>query len=206
MQKLLVASGNPKKLKELQELLADLPVALVSLKHFPQITEVEEDGKTFVENASKKALGYTKQSGCLTLADDSGLAIDYLKGEPGIHSARFAGPEKNDLKNCQKVLKLLEGVPSEKRSASFRCAVALATPSQVVSVVEEAVYGRIADRMEGSNGFGYDPLFFYPEFGKTFGQVSPKLKHSVSHRGMALRKMKEVLREYLSTQKTKSGG
>ncbi|MBI4373229.1 MAG: non-canonical purine NTP pyrophosphatase, partial [Candidatus Omnitrophica bacterium] len=89
--RLLVASGNPKKLKELQELLADLPVALVSLKHFSQITEVEEDGKTFVENASKKALGYTKQSGCLTLADDSGLAIDYLKGEPGIHSARFAG-------------------------------------------------------------------------------------------------------------------
>ncbi len=196
-QRLLVASGNAKKLKELKDLLKDLPVALVSLKDFPNAIEVEEDGISFQENAQKKALGFAKQTGCLTLADDSGLSIDYLKGEPGIYSARFAGPEKDDLKNCQKVLQLLKGVPPEKRSAAFKCAVALATPEKVVSTVEESVSGFIADKMTGGGGFGYDPLFFYPEFGKTFAEIPSDQKHSVSHRGKALKRMKEVLREYL---------
>jgi len=194
--RLLVASGNAKKLKELQELLKDLPVTLLSLKDFPNVTEVEEDGFSFRENAEKKAIGFAKQTGQLTLADDSGLSVDYLKGEPGIYSARFAGLEKDDLKNCQKVLQLLKGVPPEDRGASFKCAVALATPQAVISVAEERVSGFITDKMTGQGGFGYDPLFFYPEFGTTFAEVPADKKHTVSHRGKALLKMKGFLREY----------
>lgn len=196
-QRLLVASGNAKKLKELKELLKDLPIKLVSLKDFPNVSEVEENGKSFRENAEKKALGFAKQTGCLTLADDSGLSIDYLKGEPGIFSARFAGPEKDDLKNCQKVLQLLKDVLPLGRSASFQCAAALATPQSVIAVVEESVCGFITNKMMGQGGFGYDPLFFYPEFGKTFAEVPADKKHAVSHRGKALQRIKDILRDYL---------
>jgi len=194
MPNLLVASNNSKKLKELKELLEDLPIKLLSLNDFPSVQEVEEDGETFRENAEKKALGFAKQTGCLTLADDSGLCVNYLKGAPGIYSARFSGPEKDDLKNCKKVLELLKEVPESKRSASFQCALALATPSRVLCTIEEGVDGRIAERMMGKNGFGYDPLFFYPEFGKTFAEIPPAKKYFVSHRGKALRRMKEFLK------------
>lgn len=198
--RLLIATNNQNKFKELKELLNDLPIQLLSLNDFPNAIEVEEDGSSFRENAEKKALGFARQTSCLTLADDSGLSVDYLKGNPGIYSARFAGPEKDDLKNCNKVIDLLKSVPPEDRSASFKCALALATPDAVVSVVEESVSGFITDRMTGKNGFGYDPLFFYPNFGKTFGEVSSDLKHSVSHRGKALCRMKEVLREYFKNR------
>ena len=197
MQRLLVASYNSKKLKELKELLCDLPVELLSLHEFSNVFEVEEDAHTFKENAAKKALEYAKQTACLTLADDSGLTVDYLNGAPGVRSARFSGSEKDDLKNCQKVLKLLEGVSKEKRTAQFRCAAALADPTQVLFVIEESVSGYLTEELIGENGFGYDPLFFYPEFGKTFGEIAIDLKHSVSHRGKALRKIKEFLLEYL---------
>ena len=194
--RLLVATNNPKKLKELQELLKDLPVTLLSLNDFPNVSEVEEDGNSFRENAEKKALGFAKQTRCLTLADDSGLSVDYLKGEPGIYSARFSGFGKDDLKNCEKILNLLKGVPPSDRSAKFKCAIALATPDKIVSVVEDSVSGFITDKMIGSGGFGYDPLFFFPEFGTTFAEVPSDKKHAVSHRGKALRQMKKVLREY----------
>ena len=111
MQKLLVATYNAKKLKELEDLLKDLPVQMLSLNNFSNVIEVEEDGKTFKENAMKKALGYATQTSCLTLAEDSGLTVEYLNGAPGIHSARFSGPDKDDLKNCKKVLELLKGAP-----------------------------------------------------------------------------------------------
>ena len=195
--RLLIASNNLKKLEELKALLKDLPITLLSLKDFPNVSDIEEDGKAFRENVEKKALGFAKQTGCLTLADDSGLCVDYLKGEPGVYSARFAGFQKDDLKNCEKVLELLKGIPEEKRSASFQCALALAIPSQILCVVEEKVSGRITKTMRGKNGFGYDPLFFYPEFGKTFAEVPSAEKHNVSHRGKALRRMKEFLVEYL---------
>jgi XTP/dITP diphosphohydrolase len=203
--KLFVATTNPSKLKELKELLADLPFALLSLSDFPNAVEVEEDGATFRENAEKKALGYAKQTGCLTLAEDSGLAVDYLDGKPGVHSARFSGPEKDDLENCRKVLTSLEGVSREGRTAAFKCACALASPKKVISVVEESVTGQITEKMWGKGGFGYDPLFFYPDFGTTFANVTAARKHSVSHRGKALRKMKEVLKEYLQEGKISSG-
>lgn len=195
--RLLIASYNAKKLEELQSLLSDLPIQLLSLSEFPDVVEVEENGRTFRENAEKKALGFAKQTACLTLADDSGLTVDYLNGAPGVCSARFAGLEKNDLKNCDKLLKTLKGVPEEKRKASFRCAVALASTGEVLHVVEERVEGRITEEMRGKNGFGYDPLFFYPGFGKTFAEIPADQKHSVSHRGRALRRMKEILKTYL---------
>ena len=197
MKKLVVGSYNPKKLKELKDLLFDLPVELLSLNNFKNIVEVEEDGSTFWENAAKKALGYAQQTKTLALADDSGLTVDYLEGAPGIWSARFAGAQKDDLKNCEKLLDLLKGIPKEKRTAQFRCAVALARPDKIVSVFEESVSGLIAESLLGKNGFGYDPLFFYPDFGTTFANVPPEQKHFVSHRGKALGKMKEVLQEYL---------
>jgi XTP/dITP diphosphohydrolase len=197
--RLLVASGNSKKLKELQGLLSHQPVDLLSLKEFPKVVEIEEDGDTFRENAAKKALGFAKQTGCLTIADDSGLAVDFLAGAPGIYSARYAGTDKNDARNCEKLLTALKGVPESKRFAAFHCAVALATPERIVSVVEERVEGRITEKLVGDGGFGYDPLFFYPEFGKTFAQVPIVQKHSVSHRGKALRRMSEILNEYLAT-------
>ncbi|MBI1977740.1 MAG: RdgB/HAM1 family non-canonical purine NTP pyrophosphatase [Candidatus Omnitrophica bacterium] len=195
--RLLVATTNLKKLKELEDLLFDLPIQWLLLKDFPSVHDVDEDGKTFQENAEKKAFGYAKQTGCLTLAEDSGLVVDHLKGEPGVHSARFSGPGKDDLKNCRKVLELLTGAPKEKRKAAFHCAMGLAEPSRVIAVIEEHVDGFVAGEMKGTSGFGYDPLFFYPDFGKTFGEVPPKMKHSVSHRGKALRRMKEFLNEYL---------
>jgi len=196
-ERLLVASGNAKKLKELQEILADLPIEMMSLKDFPDVGEVVEDGETFRENASKKALGFAKQTGCLTLADDSGITVDHLKGEPGIYSARYAGPERDDQKNCDKLLAALKGVPQEKRGAQFRCAIALATPEKVVAICEEHVAGRITETMSGSGGFGYDPLFFYPEFGTTFAEVPAQKKHTISHRGKALVNMKGLLAAYL---------
>lgn len=206
MNQLLVASGNPKKLKELQELLGDLPITLLSLKQFPQVREVEENGRSFRENAEKKALAFAKQTGCLTLADDSGLSVDYLKGAPGVHSARFSGPEKNDLKNCEKLLERLKGIPHEKRGASFCCAAALATSKKVLHMAEEKVNGFITEEMRGDGGFGYDPLFFYPEFDKTFAEVPAEKKHAVSHRGKALRRMKEFLKEYLKARAVSSSG
>jgi XTP/dITP diphosphohydrolase len=195
--RLLVASGNAKKLEELQALLADLDINLISLKDVLNVKEVEEDGTTFEENACKKALGFAEQTGCLTLADDSGISVDYLKGAPGIYSARYAGPERDDAKNCDKLLAALKGVPDEKRGGAFVCAVAVATPKKILQVVEARVEGRIMHAMKGSGGFGYDPLFFYPDFGKTFAQVQAREKHTVSHRGQALNKMKAFLTEYL---------
>ncbi|OGX04272.1 MAG: non-canonical purine NTP pyrophosphatase, RdgB/HAM1 family [Omnitrophica bacterium RIFCSPLOWO2_12_FULL_50_11] len=199
-RRLLMASTNQKKLKELQDLLADVPFELLSLRDFPGVKDVVEDRNTFLENARKKALSFARQTGCLTLADDSGLTVDCLDGAPGVYSARYAGPEKNDLRNCEKLLKALEGVPNGKRGAAFQCAIALASPEQVFATVEEDVRGRVAHQMKGRGGFGYDPLFFYPEFGKTFAEIPSSQKHLVSHRGKALRKVKEILKGYLESQ------
>lgn len=194
---LVVASYNAKKLRELQELLHDFQVTLKGLRDFPNLKEVEEDGTTFGENAVKKAVGYAKQTNSLTLAEDSGICVDYLNGEPGVYSARYAGPGKSDSDNNQKLLNMLKNVPKEKRGAAYHCAAALAEPSGLVHVIEETASGLILDHLAGNGGFGYDPLFFYPDFGKTFAQVPSEMKHQVSHRGKALRKMREFLKRYL---------
>ncbi len=195
--KLLLGTGNRKKLEELQNLLQDVPFKLVSMREFPPLSEVVEDGNTFEENAVKKAIGLARQSGLLTLAEDSGLVVDALEGAPGVYSARFAGPGKSDLQNCQKVLRLMEKLPDTCRGAAFKSAVAVASPERLIGVVEGEVRGAIAREMRGSGGFGYDPLFIYGPYGKTFGEVTSELKHRVSHRAEAVGKAKKILLEYV---------
>lgn len=192
--KLLLGTGNRKKLEELERLLQDLPFEFVSTREFPQLTEVSEDGSTFKENAVKKATELAGQSGLLTLGEDSGLVVDALEGAPGIYSARFAGPEKNDLKNCEKVLRLMEKLPDTCRGAAFKSAVAIALPERLIGVTEGEVRGDIAHQMRGSGGFGYDPIFIYGAYGgKTFGEVSAEMKHKVSHRAQAIQQAKKIL-------------
>ncbi|MCM8775268.1 MAG: RdgB/HAM1 family non-canonical purine NTP pyrophosphatase [Candidatus Omnitrophica bacterium] len=197
-RKLLVATTNSKKLIELKILLAGLPCDLIGLSDLACYDDVPENGTTFAENASLKALGFANQSGLLTLAEDSGLCCDALNGAPGIYSARFAGPSKSDLENNKKLLKLLEDVPDEKRGAHFKSAVAIAKPGRVIGIVEGEVHGRVHREISGTNGFGYDPVFFYPPFQATFGMVSSERKNQVSHRSQALRKARDVLQAYLS--------
>jgi XTP/dITP diphosphohydrolase len=191
--RLLFATGNRKKLEELKTLLQGVPFEIVTLRDFPDAKEVVEDGKTFEENAVKKAAEIARETGLLTLAEDSGLAVEALEGSPGVYSARFAGPEKDDVKNCQKVLRLMEKMPDTCRGASFISAVAIASPERLIGVVEGEVRGGIAYEMRGSGGFGYDPIFIYGPYGKTLGEVSPEMKHRVSHRAQAVEKAKKIL-------------
>ncbi|MBI2167652.1 MAG: RdgB/HAM1 family non-canonical purine NTP pyrophosphatase [Candidatus Omnitrophica bacterium] len=202
--KLLIATTNKKKLEELKSLLSDLPFEFSSLKDIPPISEVIEDGKTFRENAVKKAVETAKATGLLTLAEDSGLVVEALEGNPGVYSARFAGPEKDDVKNCLKVLRLMEKLPDNCRHASFISAVAVANPKELAGVAEGEVRGAIAREMKGSNGFGYDPIFIYGPYGKTFGEVSAELKHRVSHRAEAVKKAGETLKRLLNERPSHS--
>jgi XTP/dITP diphosphohydrolase len=177
------------------------------LADFPDIARVEEDGATFAENARKKAAGYAKATGLWTIADDSGLVIDALSGEPGIRSARFSGVKDNDRKvvdhkNIEKVLRLLEGVLKEKRTAKFVCCLCLASPEKILIETQGILKGFIAEKELGSNGFGYDPVFFVPELNKTVAQLTPEQKNVVSHRGDAVRKLKPILQLLLKNTNT----
>jgi len=191
--KLLLATTNAKKLKELSEILADLPVQCLSLRDFPGVTDVEETGRSFEENAKIKASGYAGQTGVLTLGEDSGICCDALDGAPGVFSARFCGEFQGDDANNAKLLEMMKDVPDEKRTAYYESAIALAEPGKLIGVVKGQVQGLITRDLRGNGGFGYDPLFFYPPFRKTFGEVPPEMKHNVSHRGQALRKFRELL-------------
>jgi len=191
--RLLVASLNAKKLKEMRDLLTGLPFEVVGLSDFADIVEVPEDGKSFEENAIAKASGYAKQTGLLTLAEDSGLCCDALEGAPGIYSARFSGLDKDDHANNLKVLRLLEKMPDNCRGAYFKSAVAIANPQQVFGVVSGQVHGFINKQLCGNQGFGYDVLFYYPPFKKTFGEVPSEMKYQVSHRFKALQKARTML-------------
>jgi XTP/dITP diphosphohydrolase len=202
-RKILVASTNPGKLKELQEMLGR-DIEWVGLADFPNIPEIEEDGKTFAENARKKALGYAKETGLWTLADDSGLVVDALGGQPGVKSARFSGDkDKNrgllDHKNMAKVLDLLKDVPKDKRSARFVCCLCLASPEKVLIETEGKLEGVITNRQAGENGFGYDPVFYVPKLNKTVAQLTNEEKNAISHRGNAIRKLKPLLNKLLET-------
>jgi XTP/dITP diphosphohydrolase len=193
---LVIATTNPGKLAEVQSYLSALPLRLLSLQDLGSYPEVEEDGRTFEENAEKKARVMARASGLMTLADDSGLEVDALGGAPGIYSARYAGQEADDERNNQKLLAALEATPEAQRTARFVCALALCQPASgnmKIWSVRESCEGRIAFAPAGSDGFGYDPLFFYPPFGKTFGEIDRALKSSVSHRGKALKKIAELL-------------
>ena len=175
-----------------------------SLADFPGIAEVKEDGATFAENARKKATGYARATGLWTLADDSGLVVDALGGEPGVNSARFSGerPKEADRKvldrrNMDKVLSLLQGVPPEKRTARFVCCLCLASPEKTLIETQGTLEGIIIDKPAGTGGFGYDPIFYVPRLDKTVAQLDEHEKNAISHRGNAIRKLKSLLDELL---------
>ena len=200
-RKLLVASANQGKIREIKNYLENLNninLEIIGLDEFPGLPEVEEDGDSFRANALKKARARAEQTGLLTLADDSGLSVDYLGGEPGIYSARYAGEGATDEENNQKLLEKLKDVPEEKRKASFICVMALVDPDSGEGIVVEGrCDGIIQLSPKGENGFGYDPIFYLPEFRKTMAEIPLELKNQISHRAAALQKMKnEVIRRY----------
>jgi XTP/dITP diphosphohydrolase len=202
-RKILVATTNPGKIAEMRAMLGG-GVRWLGLADIEPIGEIEEDGATFAENARKKALGYARACGLWTVADDSGLVIDALDGAPGVKSARFSGDKLPgdertliDHRNIAKVLKLLQGVPSEKRTARFVCRLCLASPQKVLLETEGSLEGIITTREIGENGFGYDPILFVPHLNKTVAQLSSEEKNAISHRGNAIRKLVPLLEELL---------
>ncbi len=203
---LLVATTNKKKLREIQELFADFPIRILPLEDLPSYREVPEPGKTFKDHAVLKAIGYARQSGILTMAEDSGLSCDALEGAPGVYSARFAGEPGHDDANNAKLLKLLEKIPDNCRGAHYTSAIALALPDELIGVVEGEVHGFIGRELRGTNGFGYDPLFFYPSYAKTFGEVSAEMKHRISHRARAFEKAKGLFQSFLTEKSKRKGG
>ena len=191
---LILASGNKGKIAEFQHLLDELHIQVQSMKEYPQIGEIVEDGTTFAENALKKARAVCTATGKPALADDSGLMVDYLNGAPGIYSARFAGEGHDDAANNRKVLELLQGVPDAERGAQFFCAIAIVLPDGREFTVEGICRGHLLHTLQGEGGFGYDPLFYVPQLGKTFAELSMEEKNEISHRGMANRKAVEIIR------------
>jgi len=200
-RRLVVATTNPGKIAEIRAML-DLDVECTSLSDFPRIQKIKEDGATFAENARKKAVGYAKATGLWTLADDSGLVVDALSGAPGVNSARFSGQRSSDrrltdIRNMEKLLKLLEGVPEQKRTARFVCCLCLASEEKVLIETEAVLEGLITERPRGENGFGYDPIFFVPGLQKTVAELSSAEKNAISHRGNAIRQLRPPLQELL---------
>jgi XTP/dITP diphosphohydrolase len=193
MSVLLLASQNPGKLGEMRVLVDGLPFRVVGPREIGIANAPDETGASFLENATIKALAYARASGLLTAADDSGLSVDALDGGPGLYSSRFGGEGASDLDRNRLLLETLRGVPRERRRARFTSAVAVAKDAAVLFQAEESVLGEIAEEMRGASGFGYDPLFFYPPFGKTFGEVPREEKDRVSHRGKAFARLREFL-------------
>ena len=197
MKKLIFATGNQNKMREIKAILADMDVEVLSMKEAGIDIDIVEDGKTFEENALIKARAVSKAGNALALADDSGLEVDALNGEPGIYSARYMGEDTSyDIKNMN-IIERLEGVPDEKRTARFVCAMAAVFPDGTEQTFVKTMEGRIGYKIVGENGFGYDPIFFLPEYGKTSAEISPEEKNAISHRGKALRAMEEYLKEKL---------
>lgn len=200
--RILLATANQGKVKEIKSFLEELSLKIFSLQELNLKKTFPERSKTFSENARGKSLFYSKRWEGLTLAEDSGLEIEYLKGAPGVLSARFSDPQATDEKNNQKVLELMKGVPSEQRKARFVSCMILAQKGKIIKEIEETAEGLIASEKRGSYGFGYDPIFYYPPLRKTFAELLSEEKNRVSHRGQALKKLKEFLLEYLDSPKS----
>lgn len=193
MKKIIFATGNAGKMKEIREILKDLDAEVLSMKEAGVEADIVEDGKTFEENAVIKAKTVCELTGEIALADDSGLEIDYLNKKPGIYSARYMGEDTSyRIKNAN-LIERLEGVPDEKRTARFVCAIAAAFPDGTVKTVRGTMEGRIGYEEAGENGFGYDPIFYLPEYGCSSAELSMEEKNKISHRGKALRAIKEEL-------------
>ena len=196
--KLVLATRNKGKIAEIKEILADFQaIELLSLADFPDLPKIEETGTTFKENAILKAKTIAKLTGYLTLADDSGLTVEYLNGAPGVYSARYAGENATDAENNAKLLKALAGVPWEKRKAAFVCVIALCWPQGECYTCEGRCEGIIALEPKGNYGFGYDPLFYVPAYGKTMAELGPEIKNQISHRAMALKALIPLLEKIL---------
>ena len=193
MPDLLLASQNPGKLNEMRLLVEGLPFRVVGPRELGILEAPDETGTTFRENAAIKALAYAGLSGRLTVADDSGLSVDALGGAPGLYSSRFGGEGASDRDRNLLLLEKLRGQPSERRGARFTSAVAVARGAELLFQAQESVEGFIADDLRGESGFGYDPLFFYPPFGRTLGEVGREEKDRVSHRGKAFARLREFL-------------
>lgn len=194
MRKLIFATSNEGKLNEIREIMKDSGYEVLSLKEAGIVAEIEENGKTFAENAVIKASAIADLTGELAIADDSGLEVDYLDKAPGIYSARFLGEDTSyDIKNGY-ILEKLQGVPTEERTARFVCAIACVFPDGTKEVETATVEGYIGYESRGENGFGYDPIFVVPEYGKTTAELTTEEKNQISHRAKALRAMKEVLK------------
>jgi len=206
--RLVIATHNPGKLREFQQLLDGCGFELVTPGQMAVDFQPEETGSTFEENARMKALEAARSCGLPAFADDSGLEVDHLGGRPGIYSARYAGDDRTDpsLTDEQRVdivLAEMEGVPEEQRGARFRCVIAIATPDGGARTVEGVFEGRIAHAVRGEHGFGYDPIFFVPEFGVTSAELAPDKKNEVSHRGQAARRARELLKDMARGSGTK---
>ena len=197
--KIIFATGNENKLREIRQITENMGIEIVSMKDAGYYTEVEETGTTFEENAYLKASAIAKKCNLPTLADDSGLEIDYLNKEPGIYSSRFMGEDTPySVKNAE-LLRRMEGVPDEKRTARFVCAICLVRPDGSSETVKATMEGRVAYKSAGKNGFGYDPIFFLPERGCTSAELSPEEKNEISHRGKALRMMRDILEKEIAS-------
>ncbi len=194
---LVLATKNRDKIKEIRHLLRGLKVKILSIEDYPDLPEVHEDGETLRDNAIKKAVTIAAYTGKWALADDTGLAVAALAGAPGVYSARFAGPGCKYIDNNKKLLRLLADLPKSKRQAQFTCVIALADPREKVHSVTGVINGYIGTELKGQHGFGYDPVFVVPEYGKTFAQLGLKTKNKISHRGRALEKMKKVIQKLL---------
>ncbi|HOP41379.1 MAG TPA: XTP/dITP diphosphatase [Geobacteraceae bacterium] len=193
MKELLVATGNKGKMKEIRHILAGFVDRLYCLSDFPSIPQVEEDGRTFEENAVKKAICAARATGIPAMADDSGLVVKALNGQPGVRSARYAGIDASDADNNRKLLGDLAGLSEGERAAFFFCAVALCFPDGTCRTFCGRVDGIILDAPCGAGGFGYDPLFLVPEYGRTFAELDSEVKNRISHRGRALAKLRRHL-------------
>lgn len=199
---IVVATKNKGKIQEIREVLKGIDAEILSLDEIGLEIEIEEDGRTYSENAVKKAAEVAKRSGRISLADDSGLEIDALNGKPGINSSRFAGINADDRERNLKVLEMMKDVPNGKRGARFRCVIAIANPPtppftkggvEGLYTCEGVCEGEIAESIRGDKGFGYDPIFIVPEYGKTFGELGPEVKDKISHRAKALKKAKKLI-------------
>lgn len=201
MQKIIFATGNAGKMKEIRMILADLGVEVLSMKEAGVDADIAEDGKTFEENAVIKAKAIMELTGALVLADDSGLEVDYMDKAPGVYSARFLGEDTSyDIKN-QYIIDQLKDAHGSERSARFVCVIAAAFPDGTVETRRGTIEGVIGDAPAGENGFGYDPIFYVPEYGCSTAQLPPDVKNQISHRGKALEAMKDVLKAYLANIK-----
>ena len=199
LKKIVFATGNKGKVKEIQMILADLGVEVTTMKEEGIYVDVEENGATYEENAKIKAREVAKYTDAIVMADDSGLEIDYLNKEPGIYSARYMGEDTSYRIKNSNLINRLTGVPDEQRTARFVCAIAAVLPDGKELTTRGIIEGRIGYEEKGENGFGYDPIFYVPEFGKTTAELTEEEKNKVSHRGRALEIMKEELKKYADT-------